>query len=67
MILSEVKVKPAVMPEYETLQVENPDGLKWAVVFNDKVILAVFGAKYWAEYFVEKANVSFTIREIAEG
>lgn len=66
MIMHEVKVKPKAMPKHETLRVENDDGLKWAVVFNDESIVGIFDNAYWARYFVERANLTFTIREIVE-
>lgn len=66
MILKQIKIKPSTEPEvYET---ESYDGLKWAVMFDEKHVIALFDSRFWAEHFIENSLMDhkFCIREVSE-
>lgn len=67
MIIKEVKLKPLIVePPYYTFPTEQAQGLKWAVVYDDRSIIALFNDRYWAEKFIKNVSMAFTIREVAE-
>ena len=68
MILKEVKLKPPAQPEYVTYSVEHPKGLRFAVVYRNQGVVALFGSKSWAMNFIEasKMGSSFTLRGVAD-
>ena len=57
MILNKVKITPRI-PEPITLHTENPAGLRFAVVYQDTHVLALFDSEYWAEQFVSKVTIN---------
>lgn len=65
-IITEVKLK--VANHIETLPTEIETGLRFAVVYDGKKVIALFDDLYWAEKFVGDGNdhMSFTIRDVAE-
>lgn len=64
-IIKEIKFTKTVT---ETLPTENETGLRYAVVWKNRKVIAVFDDMFWAENFIggENEGMSFTIREIAE-
>lgn len=63
MIIKEVKLKPTQTDIFPT---DNPGGLKYAAVFGEVTVVALFDSEYWAKKFCDAANISFVIREVAE-
>ena len=68
MILKEVLLKPLAPPPSITLKTEHGHGLKYAVVYEDRSVLALFSSEYSANFFIEKSGFSrdLTIREVAD-
>ena len=67
-MITAVALKP--LNSIEVLPTENPRGLRYAVVYNNKYVLALFDDRFWAEEFiaarVENILKPFSIREVAE-
>jgi len=71
MTITKVKVKPVQKHNYDTLDVEETNGLEWAVVYNNGTtieVIALFGSKFWAQSFIETYNPEnddhFELREV---
>ena len=64
-IIKEVMLKPEFEP---LLPTENKEGLRFAVVYREKEVIALFDCRFWAENFIggENSGMGFTIREVAE-
>lgn len=71
MTITKVRVKPVQKQNYDTLDVEETNGLEWVVVYNSGTtieVIALFGSKYWAQSFIETHNPEnhdqFELREV---
>lgn len=67
MILKGVDLVPEQM-DVQTLDTESPSGLKYAVVYQNRFVIALFDDAYWANRFVTLAamGIGMKVREVAE-
>jgi hypothetical protein len=49
-----------------TLPSEKPAGFKYAAVFHDKKVIALFDSEYWANKFCEAAEIGLEIMEVVD-
>jgi hypothetical protein len=45
-----------VAPVITTLETETGDGLRYAVVYKQKKLIALFESRYWAEHFIANSE-----------
>jgi hypothetical protein len=61
----EIELKPTDREVYET---ETEHGLRYAVLYDERFVIALFDDLYWATHFVDSAGIGkFSIREVSEG